>query len=107
CAGAAPRARDRGAGAAGRRAACGSAGFSRRRRILVELGAGDCAWNKPAHGAAGARPAWRRRKSAVVRPRAGAALDDAAGAGIPDNLVTPRSAAERLEPLLLENGEHA
>ena len=39
------------------------------------------------------------RQGAVVRPRAGAALDDPAGAGIPDNLVTPRSAAERLEPV--------
>ena len=38
------------------------------------------------------------RKSAIVRPRPGAPLDDATGAGIPDNLVTPRSAAERLEP---------
>ena len=36
------------------------------------------------------------RQSAVLRPRTGAALDDPARAGIPDNIVTPRSAAERL-----------
>ena len=36
------------------------------------------------------------RQGAVVRPRPGAALDDAAGAGIHDDLVTPRAAAERL-----------
>ena len=34
------------------------------------------------------------RQGAVVRSRASASLDDPAGAGIPDNLVTPRSAAE-------------
>ena len=36
------------------------------------------------------------RQGAVVRPRARAPLDDAAGAGIHDNLVTPGSAAGRL-----------
>ena len=34
------------------------------------------------------------RQGAVVRSRASASLDDPARAGIPDNLVTPRSAAE-------------
>ena len=36
------------------------------------------------------------RQGAVVRSWASASLDDPAGAGIPDNLVTPRSATERL-----------
>ncbi len=35
-------------------------------------------------------------QGAVVRSRAGAALDDAAGAGFPDKLVTPGAAAGRL-----------
>ena len=34
--------------------ACSGARLSRRRRIVVELGAGDCAWGQPAHRAAGA-----------------------------------------------------
>ena len=94
CAGAAPRARGRRAGAAGRRAACGGARLPRRRRVVVELGAGDCAWSEPAHRAAGARSACGGRQGAVVRSRASASLDDPARAGIPDNLVTPRSATE-------------
>jgi biotin operon repressor len=36
----------------------------------------------------------RRRQGAVVRSRPGASLDDPARAGIHDNLVTPRSAAD-------------
>ena len=37
------------------------------------------------------------RQGAIVRPRPGAALDDPAGAGIHDDLVTPRAAAGRLD----------
>ena len=62
--------------------------------VVVEFGPGACAWSQPAHRAAGARLACGSRQGAVVRPRAGASLDDPAGAGIPDNLVTPRPAAE-------------
>ena len=51
---------------------------------------------EPAHRAAGARLAGGGRQGAVVRPRPRAALDDAARAGIRDDLVTPRSAADRL-----------
>jgi hypothetical protein len=45
----APRARTRGrrAGAARRRGACGGARLPRRRRVVVELGPGDCAWASP------------------------------------------------------------
>ena len=64
--------------------------------VVVELGAGAGARRQPAHRAAGARRACGSRQGAVVRPRAGAPLDDAAGAGIHDDLVTPRSAAGRL-----------
>ena len=35
-----------------------------------------------------------RRQSAVVRPRAGPSLADSARAGIHDDIVTPRSAAD-------------
>jgi hypothetical protein len=66
----------------------------RRRRVVVELGPGDCAWSQPAHRAAGARFACGSRQGAVVRSRASASLDDPARAGIPDNLVTPRSTTE-------------
>ena len=72
CAGAAPRTRDRRAGAAGRRAACGGARLSCRRRVVVELGAGDCAWHQPAHRAAGARirlPQQERCNRSVVGQR--------------------------------------
>ena len=93
CAGAAPRPRGRGAGAARRGGACRRARLPRRRRILVEFGAGAGARRQPAHRAARARRACGGRQGAVVRPRPGAALDDPAGAGIPDNLVTPRAAA--------------
>ena len=55
CAGAAPRQRGRRAGAIGRRAACGGARLPRRRRVVVEFGAGDCAWRQSAHRAARAR----------------------------------------------------
>ena len=94
CVGAAPRTRDRRAGAAGRRATCGGARLSCRRRVVVELSAGDCAWHQPAHRAAGARFACRSRKGAIVRSWASASLADPAGAGVPDNLVTPRPAPE-------------
>ena len=76
--------------------ACGGARLPRRRRVVVELGAGACARRQPAHGAAGARAACGGRQGAVVRPRARASLDDPARAGIHDDLVTPRSPAERL-----------
>ena len=49
--------------------------------------------DEPAHRAAGARCARGGRQGAGVRPRPGAPLDDAAGAGIHDDLVTPRAAA--------------
>ena len=45
---------DRRAGPAGRRGACGGVGLPRRRRIVVELGAGPGARHQPAHRAAGA-----------------------------------------------------
>ena len=44
--------------------------------------------------AAGARLAGGRGQSAGVRPRPGSPLDDSARAGIHDDIVTPRSAAE-------------
>ena len=71
----APRraARGRRAGAAGRRTACSGARLPRRRRVVVEFGAGDCAWRQPAHRAAGARHACGSRQGAVVRSRAGRA----------------------------------
>ena len=50
--------------------------------------------SEPAHRAAGARRAGGGGQGAVVRPRAGAPLDDPARAGIHDDLVTPRSAAD-------------
>ena len=61
CAGAAPRTRGRRAGAARRRAACGGARLPRRRRVVVELGPGACAWRQPAHRAAGARVSLRQQ----------------------------------------------
>ena len=64
--------------------------------VVVELGLGAGARRQPAHRAAGARCAGGRRQGAVVRSRAGAPLDDPAGAGIPDKLVTPAPAAGRL-----------
>ena len=64
--------------------------------VVVEFGAGAGARRQPAHRAAGARRAGGGGQGAVVRSRAGAPLDDPARAGIPDNLVTPRSAAERV-----------
>jgi tetratricopeptide (TPR) repeat protein len=94
CAGAARRTRGRRAGAARRRATCGGARFPCRWRVVVELGPGDRAWGQPAHRAAGARFACGSRQGAVVRSRASASLDDPARAGIPDNLVTPRSPTE-------------
>ena len=74
--------------------ACGGARLPRRRRIVVELGPGAGAGNEPAHRAAGARLACGGRQGAVVRSRASASLDDPARAGIHDDLVTPRSAAD-------------
>ena len=50
--------------------------------------------DQPAHRAAGARRARGGRQGAVGRARAGAPLDDPAGAGIHDDLVTPRSPAD-------------
>jgi tetratricopeptide (TPR) repeat protein len=95
------RARRRRAGAAGRRAACGGARLPRRRRIVVELRPGACARGQPAHRAAGTRPACGSRQGAVVRARAGAPVDDPARARFHDNLVTPRSTAERLRSTII------
>src|SRR5215510_14178211 len=67
-----------------------------RWRVVAKLSARDCAWSQPAHRAAGARFACGCRQGAVVRSRPGASLDNPARAGIPDNLVTPRSPAQRL-----------
>jgi hypothetical protein len=97
CAGAAPRPRGRRTGAAGRRAARGGARLPRRWRVMVEFGARNCAWRQSAHRAARTRRAWRGGQGAIIRSRARASLDDPAGAGLPDNLVTPGSAPERLE----------
>ena len=58
--------------------------------VVVELGAGDCAWSQRAHRAACARTACGSRQGAVVRSRACTPLGDPACAGIHDNLVTPR-----------------
>ena len=49
--------------------------------------------HQPAHRAAGSRRAGRRRQSAVVRPRAGAPVDDPAAVRNHDDVVTPRAAA--------------
>ena len=79
----------------------GGARLPCRRRVVVELGARACARREPAYGAAGARAACGGRQGAVLRPRPRAALDDAARAGIHDDLVTPRSLcrASRMEPM--------
>ena len=61
------------------------------------LRAGAGARRQSAHRAAGPRRPHGRRQSAAGRPRPGAALDGAAAAGFPDNLVTPGRAARRLE----------
>ncbi len=90
-AGAARRTQGRGAGASGRRAACGGAGFPIRRRGVVQLGAGHRAGRQPAHGAAGAGGPVRARQGAMRRPRPGTPLDGAGAAGVHDNLVTPPS----------------
>jgi hypothetical protein len=89
CAGAAPRTRGRRAGAARRRAACGGARFPCRRRVVVELGPGDCAWSQPAHRAAGARFACDSRQGAVVRSRASASLMTPPVPGFPTILLLP------------------
>ncbi len=65
--------------------------------VVVELGPGACAGREPSHRAARARRACGNRQGAVVRSRAGASLDDPARAGFHDNLVTPRSTADRLK----------
>jgi len=69
------------------------------KRGFTTLGRGHvgpcaCAWNEPAHRAAGARRACGKRQGAGVRSRASSSLDDPARAGIHDDLVTPRSAAD-------------
>ena len=94
CPYAAPRARGGRAGAARRRAACRSARLPRRRGSVVELGARDCARRQSAYRAAFARLACDSGQSPIVGSRPRAALDHAARAGFPDNLVTPRSATE-------------
>ena len=77
--------RDRRAGPAGGRGACGGVGLPHRWRVVVELGAGPGARHQPAHRAAGAGLPGRRRQGAVVRSRAGASLDDSAPARIRDD----------------------
>ena len=77
-------------------AACVGARLPRRRGIVVELGAVACARSQRAHRAARARRARNRRQGAVVWTRPGAPLDNPAGAGFHDNLVTPGPAAEGL-----------
>ena len=65
----------------------GESWSSRRWRLRLAPARAPCSARSRACG---------RRQGAVVRSRAGASLDDPARAGFPDNLVTPRSAAERL-----------
>ena len=96
CAGAAARTQGRRARAAGRRSACIGARLPRRRRIVVELGTVACAGSQRADRAARARRTRDSRQGAVVWSRTSAPLDDPAGAGFHDNLVTPGPAAERL-----------
>jgi hypothetical protein len=56
-------------------------------------GPGACTWRQPAHRAAGTRPACGSRQGAVVWSRASTSLDDPAGVGIHDDVVTPRATA--------------
>ena len=65
----------------------------RRRRVMVEFGPGAGPRRQPAHRATRARSAGGRRQGAVVRSRPGASLDDPAGAGFRDDLVTPGATA--------------
>ena len=58
--------------------------------LAIALGASPRTVQRALESACGSR------QGAVVRARARASLDDPARAGIPDNLVTPRSTAERL-----------
>ena len=67
------------------------------RLVVVELGPDACAWSQPAHRATGTGHACGSRQGAVNWSRARSSLDDPAGAGICDDLVTPRSTTERLE----------
>ena len=60
------------------------------------FGPGAGARRKSAHRAARARGAYGGWQGAGGRPRPGAPLDGAAGAGFPDNLVTPGRAARWL-----------
>jgi hypothetical protein len=66
------------------------------RRSLVEFSVGAGARRKSAHRAARARRSYGGWQGARDRPRPGTPLDDAAGAGFPDNLVTPGRAASWL-----------
>ena len=68
---------------------CGGARVPGRRRGLVQLRARSGARLQPAHRATGARCLVRGRQGAILRPRAGRALDHAAGGRLHDNLVTP------------------
>src|SRR5690349_22936414 len=63
---------------------------------MVGLRARACPWRQPAHGAARAERACGYRQGAVLWPRPGPALDDAAASGIRDDLVTHSAAPERL-----------
>ena len=93
---AAPRTRGRGARAARRRAARSGARLTGRRRVVVELGPRACVGRESAHRAAGARLTVGCSHGAVVRPRAGAQVDGHARTRIHDDVVTPRSASDRL-----------
>ena len=86
---AAARAGGRRARAAGRGGPRRGARPARRRRGLVELGAGARPRRQPAHRPARARGAGRGRQGRILRPRPGLPLDGAERAGFPDELVTP------------------
>ena len=90
------RPRHRRAGAAGRRARSAVLALLADGESWSKLGPGDRARRQPAHRAALARCPRGGGQGPVVRPRPRGALDDAAGAGFPDKLVTPRPAAGRL-----------
>ena len=78
------------------RSACVGARLPGGRRIVVELGTVACNRSQRADRAARAQLARDNGQGTVVWSRASASLDDPAGAGFHDNLVTPRSATGRL-----------
>ena len=73
----------------------GSARLSRRRRVVVELCPGACAWHASQRTAQRALDALATsRQGAVVRTRAGSSLDDSVVDRIHDDVVTPGAAAD-------------